>query len=419
MRIKKQLAAVQDLIALDQIQSTQGETPSGDHPNLLAYFHHFKEWDARKCEAQVLKGEIPPLLEIRALLFRGRHSEAESVIQQIKDFDDEKELAEVLLERVKLAALDGDWRLCLDLALSIRAKALVAISRLTLLQLEALALFELGQWDLSESCLERVESLATSFPNCTSVIYARILRIKIASRRKGAEFGLSELDAFWKELIAKEQLDLNLVQALMRLEIDLFRLAGRPHFEQAQAAILLAEAMGEKLYFALGKLDEFYAAPLECRSQFEREARDAAKEFKRVNALLKEVDEETEDCSSTARAILTYLGSSKKPKMNVLQENKHKFIFLARRGILISLQDGKCSSLELFPRIRQCLIAIGKHGPVSKREFFSHIWGKQKYVPHLHDDLIFSMQQRMRKKFGLKLASARSTLTVPFLLYIE
>src|SRR4051812_40272184 len=105
------------LLLLDRLQSQDGKVPAIESEIELAYVRHFTEWDAKRCEAQVIEESLPQILQIRALLFRGRHVEAEEIMSQVVQLGgDSLSMSEVLLERLKLAALDGDWRLCVDLA---------------------------------------------------------------------------------------------------------------------------------------------------------------------------------------------------------------------------------------------------------------------------------------------------------------
>ncbi|MGZ3780434.1 MAG: hypothetical protein ACXVCY_07305 [Pseudobdellovibrionaceae bacterium] len=409
---------------LDLQYATEKEIPEGTHPHLEVYRRHFSEWNAKKLEALTLTENVHSIFQIRSFLFRGRHQEADQIIDKLTHLNmDTKEKGEVLLEKVKLAALEGDWLECLKLSETLVATTLVPVSRMTLFQVEALAFFEVGQFDKALLRIELIESLSSSFPGTTSASYARILRIKIHARRFGTEMAFTQLNHLWEELKASGSLDLNFTQALLRAEIDLCRLALKPHLDRAMAALIISEEMGEKLYIALGLLDCFYASSGVARSAFELRLNEQARNYRRVRELIEQVNGVTENSSSSATAIQIFLNSQTKETQ--ASENEHlekqgaSFVLISRQCILASFERRICIDLKDYPKMLQALVVLGENGELSKEDFFHKIWGTQKYSSSLHGNLIFSLQQRLKRILGVRMISKNSMLSIPNLHFIK
>jgi hypothetical protein len=401
-----------NVLMLDRAQSEQGQLPEYHSSTSQAYFRHFSEWNAMKCEAQVLEQSLPHVLQVRALLFRGRHTEAEQIMAEALRLNgDISALSEVLLEKVKLAALEGDWRLCVELAEALHSSQIAPVSRMTLFQVEGLARFELGEFNAAQNLLERAESLSTCFPHGTSGLYSKILQIKIAARRQGAEVALKMLFVLWREWVEAKVIDINLVQALLRAEIDLKRLAGLPHLRQAHASLLIAEAMGEKLYVGLGVLDCCFAASGDDRALFEARLSELSREFKRLRSLLSELDRD-DGLSSSAEAIRVYQDHCRKnPALAATKApiEPADTLFFPSVQISLSLKSRKAFDWKTYPKLMQAVSAYIDHGELSKEQLFAKVWGNQKYAPRLHDSSIFSLQQRL-KKLEVALTSKHSRL---------
>lgn len=404
------------IFKLEKAHAMDGTTPSENEndPIVQAFIAHFKEWDARKCEALTLLGRTHPILQLRALLFRGRHKEASQLLKGLNSFDlDDKEFAEMLFQQARLAALEGNWALCIDIAESAGSAELHPTSKMALFQVEALAHFELGNLDQAQQLLERTESLGTYFKFSASRIYAVLLALKISARRRGTDSAFAQLDSLWAELKQSGSLDRNMIQALLRTEIDLCRLSGRPHARQAVAALLIAESMGEELYAALGLVDCYYAVPGEMSAEFERRARSETKEFPRIKAIFDEIQGKTETLSTSAEAIKIFEASGQKGEsFPIPLATEVQSISFENRGIVLDLKSGQCFDLTAFPQLLQAVEMFGRQPIWEKEDFFHALWGNQKYAAHLHESLIFALQRRLKTKFHLKVKSQSSKVVM-------
>ena len=165
----------------------------------------------------------------------------------------------------------------------------------------------MGNLNRAIQCLEKVDSLSTLYPHCSATVYAKLLRIRIGARENPSE-ALKQLLALWSVMKDKSQLNRNYIQALLRAEVDLCRLAGKNHFSKALASWLIADSMGEKLYSSLAVLDCYFSENLNAKKFFADRLTQDAKEFGRIKKLLDEVsDSQGETVSTSAEAIKAFL----------------------------------------------------------------------------------------------------------------
>lgn len=410
-------SSAHSLFTLEQLHAATGRLPTDHHPFLEAFIAHFRDWDAKRCESIILQNERHPIIQIRSLLFRGRLAEAQEVLKAAAALqDDPFELSELLVEQSRIAALNGDWITALDLISEISPDRLLPLSRLGLLQIQALAFFETGDMTQALTCLAKVDSLSTSFPNCSASVYARILEIRILARDQGAARAWKKMRQLWSDLKRQGRINRNLIQALLRAEIDLCRIANVGHFDRAVASLLIAESMGESLYAALAVLDCYVTADDRNRKFFANRLEHEARTFSRVQSLCTEIFRSTEKISSTGRVASGFSDRCENSEYDPARVVET--LVLADANIALRLMTGQVIDTKPYPQLVNALRALNGR-TLSKSELFATLWGSQKYVPALHDGLMFGLQQRLKTKMGIKLSIRNSGITIPTVLLLD
>jgi len=288
-------------------------TPGADHDLYLTWI---KQCDARKAHALVLsqtdkssQNRLNELLKIRALLFRGQLSQADAEIQNLQKLDSDPELqGEALLEQARLAAFQGDWSLAYSLSkTALGSRNLEALSRLSTLQVHALASFELGNLLEAVSALNIAEALTELFPFSISALYAKVLRARIAAREEGVQTGLNRLVQLWDAIRSSSRVPTaDEVHTLIFGELDILKFERLNQNRTGSSTPLpivlsktclasfhMTEAMGEQLYSALAALDSAVCADPKLREWFLTRLNQCRAEFKRIDRLIPEVLEQT------------------------------------------------------------------------------------------------------------------------------
>ena len=130
MSTHKANAATASLLALEQFHAQSATLPAGEFPFLQVYLAHLSEWDAKRSEALVLQEKQDPLLEVRALLFRGQFEEAELLLKtELKNEYGPREKSEFFVEQIRGASLNGEWSLVLDLVAEAGTLELTPLSK--------------------------------------------------------------------------------------------------------------------------------------------------------------------------------------------------------------------------------------------------------------------------------------------------
>ena len=88
-----------------------------------------------------------------------------------------------------------------------------------------------------------------------------------------------------------------------------------------------------------------------------------------------------------------------------------KSIIFAQAQVILNLETGKVIDCSTHPQLLNALEVLAK-GNHSKASLFKALWGNQKYVPQLHDGLIFGLQQRLKSKFRIKMSMGQSQIKV-------
>jgi hypothetical protein len=340
-------------------------------------------------------------------LFRGRFTEADRLIADLKaSAPDSPRVGEALTEEARAAALSGQWERCLELSDRGLAAQIAEPSRMVLFQIQGLSHFELGNFSRAKRCLEHAEALAVIFPHGTAALYCRTFRARLAAREQDPDRGFALLEESWTELHREGLLDRNAVQALLRAEIDLCRVALRPHYRLAVAAKAVADAMGERLFSKLGALDCWLASPAEARARFEAELADGCMEFSRVRELRSQIEASTltPECSTTARAARAFDRAQAARGADGVPEAPEAVatLLFPKRRLALELASGRILDLAPYPQLSRAAELLAADGPLDKERLFHGLWGNTRYSPRLHDPTIRNLSFRMKKNLGIE-----------------
>ena len=100
--------------ATDAKQAHSGICPEARDLDHELYLNWIRDCDGRKAHSLVLtQPSLDPMLRVRALLFRGELGEAEAAIDVLlgNESSPPELKSDALLEKARLAAYEGDWRL--------------------------------------------------------------------------------------------------------------------------------------------------------------------------------------------------------------------------------------------------------------------------------------------------------------------
>ena len=389
--------------------SQTGEVPSGVGSNEEVFRLIVRKNNARSSEALAIQGKADPLLALRAYIYRGQFAEAQALAKKLAgQADSSIRSAEIFLEQARLLAMNGDWKDCEALCnLALELPQVAPVSQLTLFQIRSLAKFETHQMMPALDDLERIESLATIFPNCPSAFYGAVLKARIVARDRSTDAGFQQLTLLWNKILSDPNANLDRVHSLIRAELDIERVVGTPTPTRLLASYRIADLTGERLYMALGAVEAAFSGVAGLFGYFNPIARDLARSFPKVQKLLDEIDEKTGLTSVTGSSLLRVFKSSQATDSGISTEELLKglssvtTLLLPKYAAVVHLQPFSLVRLDDQPQLKKAVLALSD-GPILMKNFFARLWGRQKYSSEIHSNLISSILYRLKKTTGVK-----------------
>jgi ATP/maltotriose-dependent transcriptional regulator MalT len=183
-----------------------GRAPSESTPEAATYCARVIEADLRKAEAFAhVHPEMDPLQRARSLLSRGLVADAREILVKLRTNANEEGngsshndlLAEVALEEARCASFEGHWQESLEWIERAFTYGPTGVSQMTLRQVRAVALMELGRLSEALSEVELAQSLARLFPKTNLSLYVTATQIKIWIFAGEAARARSRLDGLW------------------------------------------------------------------------------------------------------------------------------------------------------------------------------------------------------------------------------
>jgi hypothetical protein len=383
-----------ELAAFELRNCSQGIFPTGSHPLMELYRSQYREFNARKAQALALTSNVPVIMKVRSHLMRGELSRAEVLLKSMRnDSQDQTSLNEILLEEAKLAFYEGDWATAEEktsIALELQP---TPTTHLALLQVRANALFELQEFTSSSRDLEVIDSLREILPKSSAGFYARALEVKVFARLRGLSEARALLKNLWDQFIANPG-NADELLTLCRIDLDLRRLEGRGTLHFARATHVLSRILGDRQYEALALVDLAYSVTALRRVSIQARLNEASSQFNRAAKVLSDIESTIQDAALVDEEI-----------------EDHAFSFLALPSHLYLKDHDLVIALDpwnLIPltsnRMVLAVSELFKNADLDKARFFSQVWGKQKYVPRLHNNLVWNLLSRIRKDCALEIA---------------
>jgi len=374
------------------------------HPSTLQttslenFLARVREFDFKKAEALYLSGPLEVSQEIRTLLARGHLEEAE---QELAKWAESAPAIvndpEYLLEEARLHAYNNDWVKALNSTTQALARSPTGITRLTVLQVQALAYFELGLLEKSLVDIEKIEALTKLYPKSISAFYSQVLKVRVLAHSRFQAMARTFLDKLWCEQLGGD-FNADKLVVLLRAESELSRCMDLPFDPSVVLATeIVAESIGDRLYAALARAELHLS---NARSfELEEAVTQDRQKFKRVDQLIHAVAETNQPATSTARSLYkAHLKNHHFPFVGV--ERDFKNILFIKFKTIVSFEPFAFKSLKTVTQPFKVVCALAE-GPLSKPMLFSKVWGHQKYTAHLHDPLIHQLLFKVRKELGL------------------
>lgn len=369
-------------------------------------------------QAQILSQTSPELVlpAIRAAQLRGDLKEAEKLIQQFETaHSSDLAKTESLLEQARLAAFNGEWHKCFELCCDGLRLSPPLITLVSLLQVRAVAYFELGEFLLSLRDIENVETYSTMVPNAVGVSFSRILKTKVLARVEGVQKARRHIQRLWDSIDTTAVLNLDNLVALMRAEVDLNRISNEPSAMQAVACASVAHKLGDRLYLGLAILDLYFSVPLDSREEIMPILAPYVEEYPRIQNILKEIKSENDnDFLSTTAKSFTAKDNNKIAidfsRINNLIE-KTSLIVLPRYSCFINLGASSIKKGQHLASSLQTVKALSQRD-IGKDKLLNIIYGVKNYSADLHDATIRTLIHRTRKKIGVEITSKNGRLSL-------
>ncbi|MES2856799.1 MAG: hypothetical protein V4692_13085 [Bdellovibrionota bacterium] len=367
--------------------------------------------DYRKAEALCLLQPTDLLQTIRTLISRGHTDLAMTALETYRENHPELEHdCEWLLEIARLLAYTNQWTTCLSQCQALLGLQLPPITLMTSLQTRSVALFELGLLHQALLDIDRIQSLDRLYPGTQVAHYAELSRVKILAIQGDLSTAKTRLKQIWDRSLKSKTFNLDHVLTLLRIEGFVAMSEDEDATRYLESAAWISNRLGDDLHSALSRFELLTINP---SFQFlYATVTDEMIRFRRIQVLFNEISETSQ--STTAKTLF-----KNKEKATLLPRDLSRglthLVLPAQLAVVEVTEDGvKAHKLarEVQTFTAYCFIA-GSNDGVSKSALFSHLFGNQKYVPHLHDPTIYQIVSRIRKTWNVKIETANGLLQSP------
>ena len=392
------------LVLNEEVQfSTQVQVPSALHPVVRA---RVVEGNYKKAESLLWNEAIavPDLQKVRTLLSRGKLEEAGRLIEK-QVSKETLARSENQLEKARLLSFGGKWvgsiQLCTEL---LNSEQLAGISRLTVFQIRANALFEVGEFHKSLRDIENAEPLLLIYPSAPSGFYLKILHVKVLLKlgeTTAADYARNLLvsTSTQKAAISSDEL-----LALFRLESYVARQKKLPFKNWAYCAYVLSKAMGDDLYAGLALVE--WSLGQESMSQ------DALgmlehyrRRFSRVESLFHEMKrpEKTEQKTEKTNETSDFVA---------WKDFSSQFLVILPWNLILNLDDVHAWSVHITPQIEQFLRYFQGNAVSERGAVFQSIWNLS-YREELHKDVLNTAFKRLKAATRVPFAARLGKIQAP------
>jgi hypothetical protein len=380
------------------------------------------EFDNRKAEALCLTTSLTtptdPLQYIRTLIERGHIDQAAEILVTLKQSDAEIALdAEYLIECCRVKAFLGQWEAVISDCTKVFCLETSPVTRMTVLQTRATALYETGQWQLALKDIDLIRSFAKLFPESYSYFYAEILAIKIESTFGDIQKATRLLQHIWQTHLASSSMNQDQLLTLLRAEGHVLRARGQNSLWASHAVMILSNLIGDDQYAAFARLELFFAGvntiSLQKQLAQDRQA------IPLVNLLLLERELGVSTFTTSKLLAMTRLSAETLQEfLPALECQDPLVLVIPKYRTVVKLEPFQIVVTPKKSRPYQTLLTILDGSTLSKQELFEKVFA-QKYVSHLHDSTIYQLIRRIRQQFKVPLQIADASISATNTLVVK
>ena len=351
--------------------------------------------------------KVDPVQKIRVHLARGNLATAERLLEDLTVKDAAPD-AETALERARLGAATGQWAAAVRMASSGLALDPSSITRLSLLQVRANALYELNEVPKAFADLETAAPLIGLYPEAPTAFYCEINRFK-CEMVLNAPATAAKFVAWIDTRFVEKPPNLDQLLVLLRLRIEIARSLGENWNAQAIACVLLSQRMGDRLYESLGWVDLLLGGNPLLVGVADAALRARRGQFDRVDQLVDEVLLE-KPTTLTARRMIALRADPAVVQGEWSLSARTVVLFDSRWKV--DLPSGEVVRLSAQERTRSILRVFGRTPKLDKEAFFRMLWKLPRFDAERHDPLIRTAIKRVRRQSGVKVRSCEGSLSI-------
>lgn len=391
-----------DWTSLETSILATGRRPVSMNTAITAYYKRAHEGHAKKSEAYLLQNldEIDLLNEIRTHISRGNIDEAQTLLNSYQKQNSNLDV-EIDVEKCRVLCFLGQWHEAYTLLSDVILQGPVAISLMTLLQMRALALYEMGDFPTALKDIEKIKSLSTLYPFSQSILFSSITKSKIfALQNRWLEARALRRD-LWRTFLSQE-FNYDNFTSLLRLEIDFCRLQSSDAHKYIQLCLQVTEVSGDDLYYALAYFDQAIANNMD--EDHKNGVLFYASKHPRLEKLWKDWSRGHSPGTSFNLIKKTLLTNKKQ------DYTKIKHVVFIKSSILIDIKQGAMMKFS-SKNTASILAQFVDTKQISKEIFFKSLYENMLYSPELHDQVIDTNLYRMRK-LGLNIKTVNKMIVL-------
>jgi hypothetical protein len=328
---------------------------------------------------------------------------------------------EVLLEKARLKNMNAEWPEAYRLASIAIDCEPTAVTHMTLLQVRSISLYEMGLYQQCLKDLEKIETFSRLYPKAITAFYGKVLGCKtLILEGEGATAQKLRREC-WTSLRPDDQAKYDKLMVLLRLEADLARIWGHDPSPFIHGHSLMAEKIGNELYKGLAILEMFFcrgaiAHPQPFSShgfdEVRRKLERAEAHLPRIKRMRHEILSDEPWISTSSKVLRNYYLSLSGPaesnerKLEATRffdsDRELRTVVFLRSMIALSLASFEFQSFE-NSKVTQKILGCLSSGACAREDVFLALYGRIKFVPHLHNGTIDSSLSRVRNNLGLSL----------------
>lgn len=360
----------------------------------------------KKAQAMLLENpRASDLQKIRTLIARGLLDQAEQITHETTSSNPEVNL-ELMLERSRLANAAGKW----SEAESITREALdlgtTGPTRLTLLQVLSIALYEQSKFSESKKIVDKILILSELFPKGLVVVYAQCLNVKLIAEMESVREAIFVFQQVFEHVLFFHKDNPDAWLTLLRTQASLQRKLKSSPVSEALAAFQVSKLLGDDLYqdLALSELYSWRDSSLEKLLDL-KGMRDRLQKYERVKQHMSYQGSSTAVELGAAFATSTSTCVYNESTLNGCKS----ILYLGSSDYLLDLTTRSATLIQLQPKIREFVKALSNFS-LDEAELFKKVWKLTRYSKEVHYENIRTSIKRLRAQTGIEVAKKNDLL---------